>query len=128
VENAFRSVECYLTEFKNISRYSRIESHGRKDVSVKFELPGLENEEKKANLERYISAILKKINQIEKDSIASFVRKNFSVKRLIEEIHKKKIRFRVYKSSTTAGWYYEVWDNVIKWSGGEQFFAFFLEE
>ncbi len=126
VENAFRSVECYLTEFKNISRYSRIESHGRKDVSVKFELPGLENEEKKANLERYISAILKKINQIEKDSIAAFVRKNFSVKRLIEEIHKKKIRFRVYKPSTTAGWYYEDWDNVIKWSGGEQFFAFFL--
>jgi hypothetical protein len=126
VENAYRSVECYINEFKNLSKYSKIETHGRRGQAVKFIFPELDRETKLENLKRYINEILKKINQIEKDRISTFVKKNFDVKRLIEEIHKKKTVLKVYKPATTAGWHYEDWDNVVKWSGGEQFFAFFL--
>ncbi len=126
LENAYRSVECYLNEFVNLSKYSRIETHGKRDVSVKFMFPDMSTTIKKANLKSYIDEILKKISQIEKDRIKEFVSKNFSVKRLIEEVHRKKTILKVYKPSTAAGWYYEDWDNVIKWSQGEQFFAFFL--
>ncbi|MFW6263739.1 MAG: hypothetical protein ACOC34_06875, partial [Thermotogota bacterium] len=126
VENAYRSVECYLNEFANLSKYSRNETHGKRDVSVKFIFPELSQQAKKTNLKIYIDEILNKINHIEKDRVKEFVSKNFSVKRLIEEIHRKKTVLKVYKPSTSAGWYYEDWDNVIKWSQGEQFFAFFL--
>ncbi|HPR97364.1 MAG TPA: hypothetical protein PK466_13620 [Thermotogota bacterium] len=126
VENAYRSVECYINEFNNLSKFSKIETHGKRDMAVKFVFPELTREAKTGNLQRYIHEILKQVHQIEKDRMETFVRKNFSVKRLIEEMHRQKTVLKVYKPSITAGWHYEDWDNVIKWSGGEQFFAFFL--